>query len=211
MTVWRDSCRMRQTCRSTPIRLISHSSSTPEVSRTRDRTVSPSVSMSAALAPPRLMRKLQCSSETWAAPTIKPRHPAASMSCHALRRGGVFKGASPVPLFIRLAGRPFPGGHRGAGAYTRPRLRRDVAESATQPDHDAGNTAVADNEVGAEADDGDGNLRRQMRQEVRQVLLVFRHEQKLRRPAHPEPCELGERLVGDEPPAQLRHLRLEGR
>ena len=36
------------------------------------------------VAPPRLMRKLQCSSETWAAPTVKPRHPAASMSCQAL-------------------------------------------------------------------------------------------------------------------------------
>src|SRR5262249_38360778 len=48
----------------TPIRLISHSSSTPELSLTRRRTVSPSVSMSAAVALPRLIRKLQCISDT---------------------------------------------------------------------------------------------------------------------------------------------------
>src|SRR5262249_3222741 len=68
----------------TPIRLISHSSSTPEFSLTRRRTVSPSVSMSAAVALPRLIRKLQCISDTCASPTLRPRQPAASMSCHAL-------------------------------------------------------------------------------------------------------------------------------
>src|SRR5262245_3316671 len=68
----------------TPIRLISHSNTTPEFSLTRLRTVSPSVSMSLALAPPRLIRKLQCISETCASPTLKPRQPAASMSCQAL-------------------------------------------------------------------------------------------------------------------------------
>src|ERR1700736_2143907 len=47
-----------------PMRLISHSSSTPELSFTRARTVSPRSSISAAEAPPRLIRKLQCSSET---------------------------------------------------------------------------------------------------------------------------------------------------
>src|SRR5262249_47180028 len=71
-------------CHATPIRLISHSSSTPEFSLTRRRTVSPSVSMSAAVALPRLIRKLQCISDTCASPTLRPRQPAASMSCHAL-------------------------------------------------------------------------------------------------------------------------------
>src|SRR3982074_2254390 len=67
-----------------PIRLISHSSSTPEFSVTRRRTVSPSASISPAVAPPRLIRKLQCISETCAPPRLRPRQPAASMSCQAL-------------------------------------------------------------------------------------------------------------------------------
>src|SRR6185437_2322047 len=59
--------------RSIPILLISHSSSMPELAFTRARTVSPKVSMSAALALPRLMRKLQCNSDTCASPTFRPR------------------------------------------------------------------------------------------------------------------------------------------
>ena len=84
----------------TPIRLISHSSSTPEFSFTRARTVSPSVSMSAALAPPRLIRKLQCSSDTCASPTVRPRQPAASISCQAFWPGGFLKVEPPVRLLI---------------------------------------------------------------------------------------------------------------
>src|SRR5262249_26075756 len=82
----------------TPIRLISHSRSMPEVSFTRARTVSPSDSISAADALPRLMRKLQCSWETWASPTLNPRQPAASISCHALAPGGFLKVEPPVRL-----------------------------------------------------------------------------------------------------------------
>src|SRR5262245_22743548 len=84
----------------TPIRLISHSSSTPEFSRTRLRTVSPSVSMSAALALPRLIRKLQCISDTCASPTLRPRQPARSISCQALEPGGFLKVEPPVRLLI---------------------------------------------------------------------------------------------------------------
>src|SRR5262249_19703511 len=71
-------------CYATPIRLISHSRSMPECSLTRRRTVSPSVSISAAVALPRLIRKLQCISDTCAPPILRPRQPAASMSCQAL-------------------------------------------------------------------------------------------------------------------------------
>ncbi len=59
-----------------PIRRISHSSSTPELALTRSRTSSPRFSMSAALAFPRLIRKLQCICETWASPSFSPRQPA---------------------------------------------------------------------------------------------------------------------------------------
>ena len=71
-----------------PTRLISQSSSTPLVSFTRARTVSPRVSMSSAVASPVLMRKLQCCSLTCAPPTLRPRHPAASMSCQLFWPGG---------------------------------------------------------------------------------------------------------------------------
>src|SRR5215510_4864160 len=82
----------------TPIRLISHSRSTPDAAMTRDRTVSPRASMSAADAPPRLIRKLQCISETWALPIRKPRQPAASINCQALCPGGFLKVDPPVRL-----------------------------------------------------------------------------------------------------------------
>src|SRR5258705_13574174 len=90
----------RNTAHASPMRLISHSSSTPEFSFTRVRTVSPNVSISAALALQWLIRKLQCISETWARPATKPRHPTASISCQALWPGALLKEESPVRLLI---------------------------------------------------------------------------------------------------------------
>src|SRR5215813_6663217 len=83
---------------SAPMRRISHSNWTPHFSRTRRRTSSPSASMSAALAPPRLIRKLQCLSETCASPMRSPRQPAWSISSHALWPGGLTKVEPPVRL-----------------------------------------------------------------------------------------------------------------
>src|SRR3546814_2898185 len=57
----------------------------PVFAFTRSRTSSPSASMSALLAPPRLRRKLQCFSETCAAPFVRPRQPASSIKRQALR------------------------------------------------------------------------------------------------------------------------------
>src|ERR1700733_15442407 len=71
-----------------PSRLISQCSSIPEFCLTRARTVSPSVSISQAVASPVLIRKLQCISDTCAPPTRKPRQPAASISFQALLPGG---------------------------------------------------------------------------------------------------------------------------
>lgn len=82
------------------MRRISHSSSTPLVSRTLRRTVSPSSSISAAVAPPSLMRKLQCFSDTRAGPRAKPRRPASSISRQALPPGGFLKVEPPVRLLI---------------------------------------------------------------------------------------------------------------
>ena len=72
----------------------------PDCALTRARTVSPSVSMSWAVASPVLMRKLQCISDTCAPPTRRPRQPAASTSFHALCPGG-FLNVEP-PVFSRI-------------------------------------------------------------------------------------------------------------
>src|SRR5882762_10910080 len=81
---------------SIPIRLISQCSSIPEFSRTRLRTVSPSVSISCPVAAPVLIRKLQCISETCAPPTRRPRQPAASISFQAECPGGFWNVEPPV-------------------------------------------------------------------------------------------------------------------
>ena len=47
------------------------------------------------------------------------------------------------------------------------------------------------------------------RQEIGEIGLVLGHEQHLRRPADAEPGQLGERLVGQQPAAQLRQARFQ--
>src|SRR3546814_9473832 len=68
----------------------------PLLSFTRRRTSSPSVSISALVASPVLMRKLVCFSLTCAPPTMKPRQPASSTSCQALCPSGFLKVEPPV-------------------------------------------------------------------------------------------------------------------
>ena len=93
--------------------------------------------------------------------------------------------------------------HRRAGAMRMPSSTVDLAEAAAEPDHDAGHAAVAHDQVGAEPDDGHRNVGGQARQERGEIVLVRRQEQHLRRPADAEPGELGQRLVGEQPAAQL--------
>ncbi len=83
----------------------------------------------------------------------------------------------------------------GAGSNARigPLRRR---ESVAQPDHDAGNSAVADQQIGGDADGRDRNVRGRVGKEVRQVLLVRGNEQCFRRPACAEPCKSGEGNIG---------------
>jgi hypothetical protein len=99
---------------------------------------------------------------------------------------------------------------RGAGGDARA-VNADLVEAAAHADDDARHAAVAHDQVGAGADDGDWNVGRQIAQRVSQIVFVFRHQQRLRRPADAEPGELGQRLIGHEPPAQLRqagfHIR----
>src|SRR5262249_7698335 len=79
-----------------PIRRISHSSLTPNFSKTRRRTSSPRPSISAAVASPVLIRKLVCFSETIAPPRVRPRQPARSISSHALWPAGLANVEPPV-------------------------------------------------------------------------------------------------------------------
>ena len=62
-------------------------------------------------------------------------------------------------------------GHRGAGADAGARFDLDLAEAAAEPDDDAGHAAVAHDQVGAEPDHRDGNLGRQVREEIGEVAL----------------------------------------
>src|SRR3546814_16994080 len=68
----------------------------PVCAFTRSRTSAPSASMSALLAPPRLIRKLQCFSETCAAPVVRPRQPASSIKRQSLSPSGFLKVEPPV-------------------------------------------------------------------------------------------------------------------
>src|SRR6185369_52474 len=75
---------MHRLVHAAPTRWISHSSVMLVFACTRRRTSSPNASMSALVALPRFKRKLQCFSDTCAPPIVSPRHPAASISAHAL-------------------------------------------------------------------------------------------------------------------------------
>ena len=101
--------------------------------------------------------------------------------------------------------------HRGAGARCVCPLDLDVAEAAAEPDHHARHAAVAHDQVGAEPDDGDRNVGRQDAEEIREVGLVLRHEQHLRRPADAKPGQRRQRLVRQQPPAQFGAPSISGR
>ena len=89
-------------------------------------------------------------------------------------------------------------------------LGAGFAEGARrQPDHDAWHAAVAHDQIGADADDVDRQLLRQMLQEVSEIVLIRRREQHLRRTADAKPGQLRQRLVRQQPPAQLRHRGFE--
>ena len=78
-----------------------------------------------------------------------------------------------------------------------------------QPDHDALDAAIADDQVGADTDDIDRQVLRKMLQEVSEVVFVRRREQHLRRTADAKPRQLRKRLVRQQPPAQIRHRGFE--
>ncbi|MGY4481580.1 hypothetical protein ACVWWR_000771 [Bradyrhizobium sp. LM3.2] len=89
---------------------------------------------------------------------------------------------------------------------TRARLAKGARR---QPDHHARYAAVAHDQVGADADDVDGNVACEMREEISEIVLVRRREQHLRGTADAKPGELGERLVREQPAAKFRHRGFE--
>src|SRR3546814_16460674 len=60
-------------------------------------------SRSSAVAVPVLIRKLQCLSETIAPPRRRPRQPAASMSCQALRPARSEEHTSELQSLMRIS------------------------------------------------------------------------------------------------------------
>jgi hypothetical protein len=78
-----------------------------------------------------------------------------------------------------------------------------------QSDHDAGHAAIAHDQIGADADYSDRQLMRQSFQKISQIVFIRWREQHLRGTADPKPGQLGERLVGQQPPAQFRHRGFE--
>ena len=64
-------------------------------------------------------------------------------------------------------------------------LDLDLAEAAAEPDHHAFDAAVAHQQVGAEPDDGDGNVGRRRLQEIGKVGFVGRRIEHFRGAARP--------------------------
>jgi hypothetical protein len=93
----------------------------------------------------------------------------------------------------------------GAGADDIAGSGRLAERPRRQADHHARHAAVAHDQVGADADDIDRQFLRKQLQEVREIVLIRRREQHLRRPADAKPRQLRQRLVRQQPPAQLRH------
>jgi len=75
----------------------------------------------------------------------------------------------------------------------------DVGEAAAgQPHHHTLDAAVPDDDVGADAQHGDRDLRRQRGEERAQVVRVGRQEEHIRRSADPKPGERRQRRVDQQ-------------
>ena len=99
---------------------------------------------------------------------------------------------------------------RGGASADDIALRAGFAEPPwCEPDHHPRHAAIAHDQIGADADDTDRKFVRQMCEEISQIVLIHWGEQHLRRAADPKPGQLGERLVCQQPPAQLRHRGFE--
>ena len=124
------------------------------------------------------------------------------------RAGDAVEEGEAAEAFVAGEGREALVGQRGARP-DRVALADRVAEAfGRQADDDAGNAAVTDEQVRADADDMDRNCRIEPRQEQREVIRVCRLEQMLRPPPDPEPGERRNLGVRGEPAADVRGVEV---
>ena len=125
------------------------------------------------------------------------------------RAGNAAEEREPGDRRLLRGARDLHVGHRGAGAdavpastFTSPKPRPSrITTPGTPPSRtirlEPSPTTVTGISAGRCAE------------EIGEVGLVLRHEQNLRRPADAKPGQLRERLVRQQPPAQLRHARFQ--
>ncbi len=82
----------------------------------------------------------------------------------------------------------------------------DFRERLAEADDDSGYAAVADDQIGAEAECHQGYVRIELSQELDEVVLIGRLEQPLGRPAPLEPYERSEWSVGGQTSPRLDQL-----
>src|SRR5947209_699500 len=110
----------------------------------------------------------------------------------------------PIDAGIGRSTRELHVGNGSAGAQAIIRFRAYFAKSAAaEANDDTGHTAVADDQVRAETDRGDGNLNRKIGEKISEVFFVGRRKQKLGRTADAKPSERRQRLVRGDTAAQL--------
>ena len=100
-------------------------------------------------------------------------------------------------------------GRAGAGADAATGLDRHLAEALAQPDHHAGDAAVAHEEVRAEPDHQDRDRRTSDRRKYARSSSSAGREEHLRRSAGAKPGQRDRGRIGLQGPAQVGHPRPE--
>src|SRR5262249_61349388 len=101
---------------------------------------------------------------------------AVHAQCPAYRAGNAAEEGEPRDRRLLRATADFHVRRSCAGADPRAVLDLHLAEAATETNDDARDAAIAHDQVGAEPNDDDGDLRRQMGEEIGEVRLVLAHE-----------------------------------
>ena len=87
-------------------------------------------------------------------------------------------------------------------------MRRGFVEAARKANDNAGNAAIANQQVRADADNHHRNIERAPREEIGEIVLIGRREEHLRRPANAQPRQIAERDIRQQPAAKVRRGRL---
>ncbi|CAH1666455.1 hypothetical protein CHELA20_52095 [Hyphomicrobiales bacterium] len=123
----------------------------------------------------------------------------------AYRTGNAAQEGKPVDAGLRRHARHLDVRRGRTCTHMVTRLNHDLAEALAEPHHDAGHAAIAHEEVRSQPDDDERQLARRLRQEQRQIVLIDRGEQHLRRPARAEPRQGRHRRIGLQPAPQARN------